>query len=61
MGVLITPWRWDIPSIPLIASRGISAETCGLDDVFRSDDRGSCLCTPFIISIPYIISAILVI
>ena len=26
MGVLITPWRWDIPSIPLKGSRGISAK-----------------------------------
>ena len=61
MGVLITPWSWDILSIPLKASRGISTETCGLDDVFRSDDLGSCPCTPFVIYIPYIITAILVI
>ena len=32
MGVLITPWHWDILSIPLKASRRISNETCGLDD-----------------------------
>ena len=61
MGVLITPWHWDILSIPLKASRRISNETCGLDDVFRSDDLGSCSWTPFIIYIPYIITAILVI
>ena len=61
MGVLITPWRWDILSIPLKASRGISAETCGLDFEFRSDDLGSCSFTPFIIYIPCIITAILVI
>ena len=36
-------------SIPLKAGRGISAETCGLDDVFPPDDLGSGPCTPFII------------
>ena len=44
-----------------LIGRGISAETCGVDDVFTSDDLGSGPCTPFIIYIPYIIAAILVI
>ena len=30
-----------ILSIPLTTGRGTSAETCGLDDVFHSDDLGS--------------------
>ena len=42
---------------PLKAGRGISAETCGLDDMFPPDDLGSGPCTPFIIYIPYIIAA----
>ena len=33
--------RWHILSIPLTTGRGISAETCGLDDVFPPDDLGS--------------------
>ena len=41
--------------------RGISAETCGLDGVFPPDDLGSGPCTPFIIYIPHIIAAFLVI
>ena len=44
----LLPWRWHILSSPLKAGRGISAETCGLDDVFPSDDLGSGQCTPFI-------------
>ena len=48
-------------SIPLKAGRGISAETCGLDDVFPPDDLGSGPHTPFIIYIPHIIAAFLVI
>ena len=41
MGVWSLPWRWHILSIPLTTGRGISAETCGLDDVFPPDDLGS--------------------
>ena len=41
------------------ASRGISAETCGLDDIFPLDDLGSGPCTPFIIYISHIIAAFL--
>ena len=33
-GSLITPRRWYILSIPLEAGRGISAETCRVDDKF---------------------------
>ena len=47
-----------------IVSKGkhwISAETCGLDDVFPPDDLGSGPCTSFIIYIPHIIAAFLVI
>ena len=57
----LLPWRWHIPSIPLKAGRGISAETCGLDEVFPPDDLGSGPCTPFIIYIPHIIAAFLLI
>ena len=57
----LLPWHWHILSIPLKAGRGISAETCGLDYVFPTDDIGSGLCTPFIIYIPYITAAFLVI
>ena len=32
------PWRWHILSIPLTTGRGTGVETCGLDDVFPSDD-----------------------
>ena len=41
VGVWSLPWRWHILSIPLTTGRGISAETCGLDDVFPPDDLGS--------------------
>ena len=41
--------------------RGISAETCGLDDVFLPDDLGSGPCTPFIIYIPHIIVTFLLV
>ena len=41
MGVLLLPWRWHILSIPSKTGRGISAETCGLDDVFPPEDRCS--------------------
>ena len=34
VGVWLFPRRWHIISILLIAGRGISAETCGLGDVF---------------------------
>ena len=57
----LLPWRWHILSIPLKAGRGISAETCGLDDVFPPDHLGSGPCTPFIIYIPHIIAAFLII
>ena len=59
MGVLLLLWRWHILSIPLKAGRGIGAETCGLDDVFPPDDLGSGPCTSFIIYIPHIIAAFL--
>ena len=49
------------PLHPIKAGRGISAETCGLGDVFPPYDFGSGPCTPFIRYIPYIIAAILVI
>ena len=49
----LLPWRWHILSIPLKAGRGISAETCGLDNVFPPDDLGSGPCTSFIIYIHY--------
>ena len=49
MGVSILPWRWHILSIPLEAGRGISAEICGLDEVFPIDDIGSGPYTQFII------------
>ena len=55
------PWCWHILSIPLKAGRGISAETCGLDDVFPPDDVGSDPCTPFIIYIPHIIAKFLLV
>ena len=41
------PWPWHIFSIPLTAGRGTGAETCGLDNVFPSDDlcsRPEALC-----------------
>ena len=54
----IGEWRWHTLSITLEAGRGISAETCGLDDVFSADDIGSGLYTHFIIIyIPCIIAA----
>ena len=55
----LLPWRWYILSILLKAGRGISAETCGLYDVFPPDDLGSGPCTPFIIYITHIIAAFL--
>ena len=39
----------------------MSTKTCGLDDVFPPDDLGSGLCTPFVIYIPHIIAAFLLI
>ena len=57
----LLPWRWHIIFIPLKAGRGISAETCGLDDVFPPDDLGSGPCTPFVMYIPPIIAAFLLI
>ena len=54
----LLPWHRHILSIPLEAGRGISAETCGMDDVFPPDDLGSGPYTPFIIYIPYIIAAL---
>ena len=41
MSVYLLPQHWHILSIPLEAGRGMSAETCGLDDLFPSDDIGS--------------------
>ena len=38
VGVWSFPWRWHIRSILSMTGRGISAETCGLDDVFPPDD-----------------------
>ena len=38
LGVWLPPWRWHIISILLIAGRGKSVDTCGLDDVFSPDD-----------------------
>ena len=38
MGVWLLPWRWHILSILFITGRGISAETCGLDDMFPPYD-----------------------
>ena len=59
MGVYLLPWCWHILSIPLEAGRGISAETCRLDDVFAPDDLGSGLYTQFIMTyIPCIIAAL---
>ena len=40
------------------AGRGISAKSCGLDDVFPPDDFGSGPYIPFIIYIRYMIAAI---
>ena len=37
VSVWLLPCRWHILSILLIAGRGISAEPCGLDDVFPPD------------------------
>ena len=59
MGVLITPMEVTHPLHPISSrSRNISTETCGLDDVFPTDDLGSGPYTPFIIYIPYIIAAL---
>ena len=47
VGVWSLPWRWYIISIPLTTGRRTGAETCGLDDVFPSDDlcsRPEALC-----------------
>ena len=47
VGVWSFPWRWHIRSILSMTGRGISAETCGLDDVFPPDDlcsRPGALC-----------------
>ena len=48
-------------SQPMKTGRGISAETCGLGDVFPPDDLGFGPCTTFIIYIPHIIAAFLLI
>ena len=52
------PWEWHILSIPLESGPGISAETCGLDDVFPPDDLGCSSYTPFIAYISHIIIAL---
>ena len=47
VGVWSFPWRWHIRSILSMTGRGISAEICGLDDVFPPDDlcsRSGALC-----------------
>ena len=54
----LPPWRWHILSIPLEAGRGISAETCGLDDMFPPDDLGSGMYTPFVMNKPNNIGAL---
>ena len=41
MGVLITPMAQAHPPHPIKVGRGISAKTCGLDDVFPPDDLNS--------------------
>ena len=41
VGVWLLPWCWQILSILLIAGQGISAKTCGLDDVLPPDDLRS--------------------
>ena len=41
MDVLITPMAQALLPRPIKAGRGISAKTCGLDDVFPPDDLGS--------------------
>ena len=61
MGFLITLMALALPLHPIKTGLGISADTCGLDDVFPPDNLASGPCTPFIIYIPYIIAAILVI
>ena len=61
VGGLITPMALPHPLHPIKAVRGISAETCGLDDVFPPDDLGSGPCTPSIIYMPNIIAAFLLI
>ena len=58
---LLLPWHWHNLSIPLKSGRGISAETCGLHDVFSPGDLGSGPATTLIVYIPYIKAAFLVI
>ena len=58
MGVIITPMALAHHLHPIKTGRGISNETCGLDDVFPHDDIGSGSHTPFIIYTPYIIAAL---
>ena len=62
VGVWSLPWRWHILSIPLTTGRGISAETCGLDDVFPLDDLGSrpeALCKYILYICTFLIRALL--
>ena len=49
-------WWFETPSSPFI-----SAETCGLDEMFPPGDFGSGPCTPFNIYIPHIITVFLLI
>ena len=49
MGVWSLAWCWHIP-ILLTAGRGISAETCGLDDVFPPNDLCPRLCVDIFIN-----------
>ena len=44
--------------MPLKVGRVISAETCGLDDIFPPDDVGSGPCTPFIICLLLLIAVL---
>ena len=59
--VLITPMALAHPLHPIKTGRGKSTETCWLDDVFTPDDLSSCPYTLFIIYIPHIIAASLLI
>ena len=49
------------PAHPIKSRSRNKRQTCELDDVFPPDDLGSGPCTPFIIYIPHIIAAFLLI
>ena len=59
MGVLITPMALAHLLHPIKSRSRISAETCWFGNVFPPDDLVSGPCTPFIIYIPHIIAAFL--